>query len=56
MDPLVSELCVEQDDSNILQIDEVLIQHLSFEDEQDSCDLEWEFLDGNVFDIIAQEL
>ena len=56
IDPLVSEPSVEQDGSNILQIDEGLIQHLSSEDEKDSCGPEWEFLDGNVFDIIAQEL
>ena len=56
IDPLVSEPSVEQDDSNILQIDEGLIQHLSSENEKDSCDSEWEFEDGNIFDVIAQEL
>ena len=56
IDPLVSEPFVEQDDSNILQIDEGLMQHLSSEDENDSSDSEWEFEDGNVFDVIAQEL
>ena len=54
IDPLVSELSVEQDDSNILQIDKGLIQHLSSEDEKDSCNTEFE--DGNIFDVIAQEL
>ena len=34
IDPLVSELSVEQDDSNKLQINKGLIQHLSFEDEK----------------------
>ena len=56
IDPLVSESSFEQDDSNILQIDKGLIQHLSSEDEKDSCDSEWEFEDGDIFDIIAQEL
>ena len=56
IDPLVSEPSVEQDDSNILQIDKGLIQHLSSEDEKDSSDSEWEFEDGNIFDVIAQEL
>ena len=54
--PLVSEPSVEQDDGNILQIDKDFIQHLSSEDEKDSCDSEWEFEDGNIFDVIAQEL
>ena len=56
IDPLVSEPSVEQNDSNILQIGEGLIQHLSSENEKDSCDSEWEFEDGNIFDVIAQEL
>ena len=56
IDPLVSESSFEQDDSNILQIDKGLIQHLSSEDEKDYCDSEWEFEDGNIFDVIAQEL
>ena len=56
IDPLVSESSVEQDDSNILQIDKGLIQHLSSEDEKDSCDSEWEFEDGDIFYVIAQEL
>ena len=56
IDPLVSEPSVEQDDSNIVQIDEGLIQHLSPEDEKDSCDSEWELEDENVFDVIPQEL
>ena len=56
IDPLVSEPSVEQDDGNILQIEEGLIQHLSSEDEKDSCDSEWEIEDGNVFDVIAQHL
>ena len=56
IDPLVSKSSVEQDDSNILQIDESLIQNLSAEDEKDSCDSEWEFEDGNLFDVMAQEL
>ena len=56
IDPLVSEPSVEQDDSNILQIDKGLIQHVSSEDEKDSSDSEWEFEDGNIFDVIAQEL
>ena len=56
IDPLVSEPSVEQDDSNILQIDKGLIQYLSSEDEKDSCDPEWEFEDGNIFDVIAQKL
>ena len=56
IDPLVSEPSVEQDDSNILQIDEGLTQHLSSKNEKDSCDSEWESEDGNIFDVIAQEL
>ena len=48
IDQLVSESSVEQDDSNMLQINEGLIQHLSSEDETDCCDSEWEFEDGNV--------
>ena len=56
IDPLVSEPSVEQDGSNMLQIDKGLIQDLSPKDEKDSCDSEWEFEDVNVFDIIAQEL
>ena len=56
IDPLLSEPSVEQDDSNMLQIDEGLIQHLLSEDETNSCDSEWEFEDGNVFGVIAQEL
>ena len=40
IDPLVSEPSVEQDDSNIPQIDEGLIQHLSPENEKDFCDSE----------------
>ena len=40
----------------MFQIEEGLIQHLSSEDEKDSCDLEWEIEDGNVFDVIAQEM
>ena len=56
IEPLVSEPSVEQDDSNILQINEGLIQHLSAEDKKDSCDSEWEFEDGNVFDVMTQEL
>ena len=36
-DPLVSEPSVEQDDSNILQINKGLIQHLSSGDIKDSC-------------------
>ena len=54
--PLVSEPSVEQDDSDIFQIDKGHIQHLSSEDEKDSCDSKWEFEDGNIFDGIAQEL
>ena len=46
IDPLVSELSIEQDDSNILQIDNGIIEHLLSEDEKDSCDSEWEFEDG----------
>ena len=53
---LVVEPSVEQDDSNMLQIDEGLIQHLSSKDEKGSCDSEWEFEDGCVFNVIAQEL
>ena len=53
---LVVKPSVEQDDSNMLQIDEGLIQHLSSKDEKDSCDSEWEFEDGCVFNVIAQEL
>ena len=56
IDPLVSEPSVEQDDSDILQIDKGHIQHLPSKDEKDSCDSEWEFKDGNIFDGIAQEL
>ena len=47
---------VEQNVSDIIQMDKGLIQHLSSEDEKDSCDSEWEFEDGNIFDVIAQEL
>ena len=56
IDPLVSEPSVEQDGSNILQIGNGLIEHLLSEDEKDSCDWEWEFEDGNIFDVIAHEL
>ena len=56
INPLVSEPSVEQDDSDIFQIDKGHIQHLSSEDEKDSCDSKWEFEDGNIFDGIAQEL
>ena len=56
IDPLVNEPSVEKNDSNKLQIDEGLIQHLSSENDKDSCDSEWEFEDGNIFDVIAQEL
>ena len=56
IDPLVSYPSVEQDDNDILQIDKGLIQHLSSEDEKDSRGSEWEFEDGNIFDVIAQEL
>ena len=56
IDPLVSEPSVEQDDSNILQIDKGLIQHLSSKDEKVSCDSEREFGGGTFFDVIAQEL
>ena len=56
IDPLVSKHSIEQDGGNIFQIEEGLIQHLSSEDEKDSCDLEWEIEDENVFDVIAQEL
>ena len=55
-DPLVSESSVEHHDSNIFQIEEGLIQHLPYEDENNSFDSEWEFENGNVFDVIAQEL
>ena len=56
IDPLLSEPSVEQDDSNILQIDEGLIQQLSSENEKDACDSEWEFEDGTIFEVIAEEL
>ena len=56
IDPLVREPSVEQDDSNILQIDKGLIQHLSSEDEKDSCNSEKEFEDANIFYVITQEL
>ena len=56
IDPLVSESSVKQDDGNMLQIVEGLIQHLSSEHEKKSCNSEWEIDDGNVFDVIAQEL
>ena len=56
IDPLLSEPSVKQDDGNMLQIEEGLIQHLSFKDEKYSCDSEWEIEDGNVSDVIAQEL
>ena len=52
----VSEPSIEQDDSDIFQIDKGLIQHLSSEDEKDSYNSEWEFEDGNIFGVIAQEL
>ena len=54
--PLASKPSAEKDNSNILHIDEGLIQHLSSENEEDSCDSEWEFEDGNIFDVVAQEL
>ena len=38
------------------EIDKGLIQHLSSDNEKDSCDSEWEFEDGNDFYVIAQEL
>ena len=56
IDSLVSEPSVEQDDSNILQIDKGHIQYLSSKDEKDSCDSEREFGDWNIFDVTAQEL
>ena len=56
IDPLASEPSVEQDDSNVLQINEGLIQHLQSKDEKDSYDSQWKFEDGNIFDVIAQEL
>ena len=56
IDPLLSEPSVKQDDGNMLQIEEGLIQQLSFRDEKYSCDSEWEIEDGNVSDVIAQEL
>ena len=56
IDPLVSQPSVEQDESNMLQIDKGLIQHLSSEDEKDPWNSEKEFEDGNIFDVIAQEL
>ena len=56
IDPLVSKSSVEHHDSNILQTEEGLIQHLPYEDENNSFDSEWEFENGNVFDVIAQEL
>ena len=40
----------------MLQINEGLIQGLLSEDETDSCDSEWKFEDGNVFNVIVQEL
>ena len=42
IDPPVSKPSAEQDDSNILQIDEGLLQHLSSENKKDSCNSEWE--------------
>ena len=56
IDSLVSKPSVEQDDSNMLQVDEGLTKHLSSKDEKASCELKWEFDDGNVFNVIAQEL
>ena len=56
IDPLVSEPSVEQDDGNMLQVDAGLIKHLSSKDDKASCELEWEFDDGNIFNVIAQEL
>ena len=56
IDPLVSKPSVEHHDSNILQIEEGLMQHLPSEDENNSFDSEWEFENGNVFDVMAQEL
>ena len=56
IDSLVSEPSVEQDDSNILQIDKGHIQYLPSKDEKDSCDSEREFGDWNIFDVTAQEL
>ena len=53
IDPLVSEPSIEQDNSNMLQFDQALIQHLSSEDEKDSCDSEWKFEDWNAFDVIS---
>ena len=56
IEPLLTEPSFEQDDSDILQIDKDLNQHLSSEDEKDSCDSDWEFEDGIIFDVIAQKL
>ena len=56
IEPLLTEPSFEQDDSDILQIDKDLNQHLSSEDEKDSCDSDWEFEDGIIFDVIPQKL
>ena len=56
IDQLISEPSVEQDGSKSLQIEEGLIQHLSSDNEKDSCYSEWQIENGNVFDVIAQEL
>ena len=54
IDPIVSEPSVEQDDSNMLQIDEGLIQHLLSEDEANSQFLSFHFI--KVFSIKMENL
>ena len=48
IDPLVSEPSVEQDDVIYSKSMKVLLN--------DSCNSEWEFQDGDIFDVIVQEL
>ena len=56
IEKIVSQPSVEQDGSKSLQIEEGLIQHLSSEDEKDSCSSEWQIENGNVFDVVTLEL
>ena len=57
IDPLVSQPSVDQDDHQLAAIDkDHLIQNHSSDDESESDESEWEYDDGNVFDLIAEEL
>ena len=57
IDPLVSQPSVDQDDHQLAAIEkDHLIQNHSSDDESESDESEWEYDDGNVFDLIAEEL